>query len=154
MEADQPILTSKEDRFGRKQFAHRIAEVVATRDSKSGIVIGIHAPWGEGKTSVLNMILEKLEEHEQVLVIRFNPLRFPEESLLLRAFFVDIARKIDASLHTRTERLSSIAEDYADLLSIVPYAGKVSGFVKNLARKRSHVDIDDLKRRFEKVLEA
>ncbi len=60
MEADQPIRTSKEDRFGRKQFAHRIAHVVATREDKSGIVVGIYAPWGEGKTSVLNMIEEEL----------------------------------------------------------------------------------------------
>lgn len=154
MEADQPIRTSNEDRFGRKQFAHRIADVIASRDSKSGIVIGIHAPWGEGKTSVLNMIVEKLEKQEQVLVIRFNPWRFPEESLLLRTFFVDIARKIDASLLTKSERLISFAEQYADLLSIVPYAEKMSGPFKVFARKRSSVDIDALKTRFEEALKT
>src|SRR3989442_1615672 len=123
MQADQPILSSKEDRFGRKQFAHRIADVIATRDSSSGLVVGIHGPWGEGKTSVLNMIEEKLETHEHVLVIRFNPWRFPEESLLLRSFFLDVARKIDAALLTKKERLISFAEQYADVLSAVRYAG-------------------------------
>lgn len=73
MEADQPIQTSNQDRFGRKQFAQRIAHVVATREDKSGIVVGIYAPWGEGKTSVLNMIKEELAKQDQVLVIPFNP---------------------------------------------------------------------------------
>lgn len=152
LEADQPIQNSNQDRFGRKQFAHRVAEVVATRDSKSGIVVGIHAPWGEGKTSVLNMILEELAKHEHVVVIKFNPWRFPEESLLLRAFFVDIARQIDASLETQTEKLSSIAEDYAELLSVVPYAGKLGEVVKIFVRKRSRVDLDDVRGRFERAL--
>jgi hypothetical protein len=152
MEPDQPILTSNEDRFGRKHFAHRIAEIVSTRDSRSGIVIGIHAPWGEGKTSVLNLIEEKLKENEEVLVIRFNPWRFAEESVLLRTFFADIARKIDSKLHTRSEELSSIANEYADVLSGVPYIGSLSGLVKTIAGKKSTVDIDDLKERFVKAL--
>jgi KAP-like P-loop domain-containing protein len=154
MQADQPILSSKEDRFGRKQFAHRIADVIATRDSSSGLVVGIHGPWGEGKTSVLNMIEEKLGTHEHVLVIRFNPWRFPEESLLLRSFFLDVARKIDAALLTKKERIISFAEQYADVLSAVPYAGKVTDSFRVLTRKRSTIDIDALKARFEEALAA
>jgi hypothetical protein len=64
MEADQPIQTSNQDRFGRKQFAQRIAHVVASREDKSGIVVGIYARWGEAKTSVLNMIKEELSSAE------------------------------------------------------------------------------------------
>src|SRR5438094_9243139 len=105
MEADQPITSSNQDRFGRKQFAERIADVIATRDSNSGLVVGIHGPWGEGKTSVLNMIAEKLKTHNNVVMLRFNPWRFPEESLLLRSFFLDVAGKIGAKLMKKREEL-------------------------------------------------
>lgn len=153
MEADRPIQTLREDRFGRGPFARRIAQVVGTRD-KAGLVIGIHAPWGDGKTSVLNMIVEELKKRDDVLVIPFNPWRFPEEAQLLRAFFVDVARKIDASLETRGEKLSSIANDYADVLSAIPVAGDAATKIfKTWTGKRSNIDIDNLKSRFEKGLE-
>lgn len=152
MEADQPIISSSQDRFGRKHFADRIANVIASRESTSGLVVGIHGPWGEGKTSVLNMIVERLETFENVVVVRFNPWRFPEESLLLRSFFLDVAGKIDSALLTKKETLVALAEEYADVLSAIPYAGKMSGAFKVFARKRSHVDIDALKTRFENAL--
>src|SRR5436853_7746307 len=43
-------------------------------------------------------------------------------------------------------------EEYADLESAISYSGKMSGDFKVFARKRSHVDIDALKSRFENAL--
>src|SRR6266446_7221929 len=103
MEPDRPIQSSIEDRFGRRQFAERIAQVVSSREDRSGIVVGIHAPWGDGKTSVLNMIIEELKKQNDVLIIPFNPWRYPEEPQLLHAFFVDVARRIDTSLKLKTK---------------------------------------------------
>lgn len=154
MEADQPIQSSNEDRFGRKEFAQRIAQVVATRQDKSGIVVGIYGPWGEGKTSVLNMIKEELAKQEQVLVIPFNPWHFSEELQLLTGFFLDVARKFDASLHTRGERLSSIANEYAEVLTAIPVAGNAAAaVVKNLTARHSKADIEQLKSRFSRIIE-
>lgn len=154
MEADQPITSSNEDRFGRARFAHRIADVIAERDPNSGLVVGIHGQWGEGKTSVLNMIAERLLTNEQVLVIRFNPWRFPEESLLLRSFFFEIARAIDTSLLTKKEKISSALEKYADALSLVPYAEKMVGPFRVVLHSQSNVDLDALKDRLKRSLQA
>ena len=153
MESDQPIQTSNQDRFGRKQFAQRIAQVVATREDKSGIVVGIYAPWGEGKTSVLNMIKEELAMQDQVLVIPFNPWYFTDDLQLLTGFFVDVARKFDASLRTRGEKLGSIANEYAEVLTVIPKAGNaVAAIVKNLTAKYAKSDIDQLKNQFSRVI--
>ncbi len=65
---DGPIQGHADDRFGRWPFAERIAEVVRQTDS-TGIVIGIYGPWGDGKTSVLNMMAQALSKHDTVIVV-------------------------------------------------------------------------------------
>lgn len=83
LEADRPIHTSDQDRFGRWEFSKRIAEVIIGRRDISSLVIGIYAPWGDGKTSVLNMIATELKSHkERIIVVRFNPWRFQSETHL------------------------------------------------------------------------
>jgi predicted KAP-like P-loop ATPase len=80
---DQPIAKLEEDRFGRSEFAKRIAGVISSLEDKSSIVVSVNAPWGEGKSSVLNMIEEELSHGGKALVIRFNPWRFSDEDQLL-----------------------------------------------------------------------
>jgi predicted KAP-like P-loop ATPase len=60
-DADRPIKSSREDRFGRSKFAKRVAHIIAERRDSTSIVVGVYAPWGEGKTSVLNRDLKKSE---------------------------------------------------------------------------------------------
>src|SRR5688500_440525 len=54
--ADQPIRSKEEDRFNRWPFAYRIAETLAARSEPTSLVIGIYAPWGDGKTSTRRMM--------------------------------------------------------------------------------------------------
>ena len=153
MQTDRPISKADQDRFDRKHFAQRIAQVISARSDKTGLVVGIHGPWGEGKTSVLNMIAEELSTDDQTILISFNPWRFQEEPVLLRAFFFDIAKTIDSSLITRSETLGSIANDYADLLSVIPgYGGAAKGLLRGWAAKRTNIDVDALKERFVNAL--
>jgi predicted KAP-like P-loop ATPase len=49
MFSDDPINSFDDDLFGRKDFARRIAEIIAQHKEKQSIVIGLHAPWGEGE---------------------------------------------------------------------------------------------------------
>lgn len=96
--ADQPIASKSEDRFNRAPFATRIAETLATRSDPSSIVIGLYGPWGDGKTSVLEMMQEDLKIRDEIIVVRFNPWHFQTEDLLLRGFFATLADAMGRSL--------------------------------------------------------
>jgi predicted KAP-like P-loop ATPase len=84
--SDQPIKKIAEDRFGRGEFSKRIAKVITTLEGQSSIVVSVNGPWGEGKTSILNMIEEELNRESKAFVIRFNPWRYSDEDQVLRKY--------------------------------------------------------------------
>ena len=57
---DAPISDPRLDVFDREPFAHRIADTIGERNDLSSIVVGIYGPWGDGKTTVLNFIRNRL----------------------------------------------------------------------------------------------
>ena len=83
--ADKPILTSSEDKLNRAPLAQSIAEMILSRKSSDSIVIGIESAWGTGKTSFINLILEKIKT--KVYPVEFNPWNFSDDVSLLSDFF-------------------------------------------------------------------
>ena len=59
---DSPIKTKTEDKYGRNRLVENIAKVIEskTKAKHSSFTIGLYGAWGEGKTSVLNLLKEKL----------------------------------------------------------------------------------------------
>src|SRR5262249_10955374 len=129
----------------------RIAGVIAKRKESGSVVIGIYGPWGDGKTSVLNLITRELQMEANVVAIRFNPWRFTDESQLLRNFFVMLADKLEKSLETRGEKVSRFLKQYAGILAPVSLLGvDAKGAVESLAAPEA--DLDELKSRVEETL--
>lgn len=70
------------DRLGRLPFARKLVEVIEDQRSESGsrifdFAIHLYAPWGLGKSSVIEMMTEQLEDHtregaENWAVFTFN----------------------------------------------------------------------------------
>lgn len=171
--SDQAIKSWKNDELGRKEFAWRIADVLAKRDDSDSLVIGIDAPWGEGKTSVLNMIVERLKKEApdasrtllggNILTIKFNPWRFSDEQELLKNFYDILADKLGTSLETTLEKLSKFAkgkEKYAQLLDKlqinlpgdISINYKVSEAVKSISEFKSDIDLEEQKDKLGKIL--
>jgi hypothetical protein len=132
---DSPVLSTKEDRFKRSEFSLRIANLIRNRNDKNCIAFGINGAWGEGKTTVLNFISEDLKkDYPNIIVIKFNPWRFSEESKLLESFFTTVSKDLAKSLsaeeakqgmsnHKVKEDLKKIGDilaDYGDAISEIP----------------------------------
>lgn len=154
LEADRPIQAVDQDRFGRWEFSKRIAEVIVARRDPSTLVVGIYAPWGDGKTSVLNMIVKELEAHkEQIIVVRFNPWRFQSDSHLLKNFFEVLAERLGKSLTTAGENVGKFFRDYADVLTPLSFFGvDAAKAVKGAAGVVPEADLEKLKGRIETAL--
>lgn len=156
--SDDPIASSKQDRFNRAPFAHRVAETLARRPDPSSLVVGIFGPWGDGKTSVLKMMEERLRSFDHIIVVHFNPWHFPSDEQLIRGFFATLSEALGKQLSNGKERLGKLLAEYGSLLSLGSVA--IGGVVtiqpgeaaKGLGESMSTVGLDDLRARIESAL--
>jgi KAP family P-loop domain len=94
--SDEPIATEEHDLLGRRDFAHRLADEIIELPGKDSFVFGLIARWGEGKTSVLNLVKRKLESCPDAIIVDFNPWYFASEIGILEALYGSIERAIEA----------------------------------------------------------
>ena len=148
--SDTPIIKKEDDQFSRWNFAERVSEVILKRDNPSCITIGLYGQWGEGKTSVLNFILNILEGNENVICIKFNPWRYTDHDGLLLGFFKAITDSLNQKLINNKDKAVGAAKKLlpaaTSLLGYKEIGGAVASFLK-------FPEIEKLKKRVEELLE-
>ena len=146
--SDEPIHSAREDSFHRSGFAKRIAETLAGRKDPTSIVIGLYGPWGDGKTSTLNLMEETLEQHNHVVCVHFNPWHFQSEEQLLKGFFATLADALGKSLPTKREEIGEALKRYSGLLAFVG-AGEAA---RSVGEALSSAKLEERRKRVEKLL--
>ncbi|MDP1831260.1 MAG: P-loop NTPase fold protein [Geothrix sp.] len=111
--SDQPVSNKLEDQLNRAAFSERVSEILASVPLRDNLVVGIHGPWGDGKTSVLNLIRAELGGYHDIIVRDFNPWRLTDEEQMLRGFITMLASSIGESLATPGERAQSMFRKWA-----------------------------------------
>ncbi len=140
MHPDAPITRSEDDELSRLDFAQGVAESIAGYAPTDSVVIGIVGPWGSGKSSLINLILNSLERPERdgtPIIVRFNPWRYAGTEQLFANFFATLARQLGAA--DKIEILKNAAQKMRrasaalGLLKGIPGAGHVLGGIGTLA---------------------
>ena len=100
----------------------------------SGFVVAVTGS-GDGKTSVLNMAIEQLDQRESADVVRFNPWLFSGTEDLLARFFTEVAAQLPAEGPTRA--VSSGLRRYAGAVApfrSLPWLGGILETTGELAK--------------------
>jgi hypothetical protein len=116
-------------------FADHLTTFLADEVANDGLVVALTGPWGEGKTSVLNMVRERLEGEHARTVLSFNPWMFSGRDQLVRVFFEQVAAQLRLKGRVGQEladRLLSYGQALAPL-TFVPLAGAWFGRVAAVA---------------------
>jgi len=142
---DAPLESEEQDLFDRAPFANRVADTISTMADPSSLVVAIYGPWGDGKTTVLNFIRNRLFKHPSVITVNFNPWRLDGEKALLQGFFENLAEALDRELATKTERVGDVLKRYGTLLKAVP--GGWADVAQGAGEVLSSASIDELKKR-------
>lgn len=149
--ADTPLESPEEDRFNRWPFAQRVAQVLSTRRVKSSLVVGLYGSWGEGKTTTLNYIENALQNDSSVVVVRFNPWRFGDETVLIRQFFDTIAKAIGGKLTNKREDFASEIKKYSSAISFGAFGARLDP--SKIAEAFSEIDLEELRSRLEAIIQ-
>jgi predicted KAP-like P-loop ATPase len=123
--ADDPIEFPTQDLLGRSRFALGIARLLKQTAMETGsAVLALIGPWGTGKTSVLNLVAQTLDQASDWAVVEFNPWQSPDLTGMFGDFFAALRGAIPET--TDSSRKESIRR-YA--LAVSPWAGilKVPG---------------------------
>jgi len=93
--AEAPIRKASEDRLRRTDFAGRIAEVLSELSLRQGRVFAIRGGWGFGKSSLKNLITERLDAgNNRADWLDFNPWQWGDGDAIARALFGQIADRL------------------------------------------------------------
>lgn len=94
---DKPIQKNADDLYGRNRLVENIARVIASKlkNPHSSFTIGVYGAWGEGKTSVLNLLKERFDNLENVYQCSFNPWMLSDQESILQEFFVVLQHSLN-----------------------------------------------------------
>jgi hypothetical protein len=143
LSADRPISASGEDELGRGDFVRLVASQALSAPREAGFVLALTGAWGEGKTSVLQLVEAQLGD--KVHVVRFNPWLFSGGDDLVLRFLVALAGALPGG--RRTKALRDNLTDYSEVLApLGGVAGAASGVASKLLKRSvedRRVDICD-----------
>jgi hypothetical protein len=100
---------SEEDQLGFSDYATALADFIEDERTKKPLTIGIDAPWGMGKTTLMHMIENRLQEdrpHAPPLpTVWFNAWKHDKEESLWAALALEILRQVQEKL-SLSERIA------------------------------------------------
>ena len=111
---DEPIKSIKEDNLGREPVVDLIVESInhfVKRDHPC-VTYGIYGKWGEGKTSLMNFVKEKLlsqGKDDGISIVEFNPWLVNNEETLLTEFFNTLMTPYDDKVRRLFMKYGSLA---------------------------------------------
>lgn len=151
--SDKPILTGEDDLLKRKSFAELIAKALVNLKSNDTFTIGLYGKWGNGKTSLVNMMLKQIENNQsgqdKYIVVHFEPWNFSNTDQLLEQFFVHLTNVFRNSSDEKMKKIGDALEKYSDAFEIantIPYVG---GLLALFAKKGS----ESLAKKFKKGID-
>jgi hypothetical protein len=101
MISEIPIKRKEEDVFERKNFACQVAEHLILSKNSPSLILAIEGKWGEGKTSTINLIKEKIKENSSdAAIIDFNPWLIGSLESVIEGFLVQLATSINQTFNT------------------------------------------------------
>ncbi|MBO5181861.1 MAG: hypothetical protein J6B92_08245 [Paraprevotella sp.] len=146
---DRPIKRSDEDELHFGEDVNGLFNQINNRKDQSSFSIGINARWGDGKSSFINLLIEKFRENEEhFIVIQFNPRHAPNGSI--QASFFEM---LFSELSKYDSRFTHSFNDYLRVIDVMAdnqYLSAIFKTTRLLNRKSEKDKINEAIKRLKK----
>ncbi|MFH1701319.1 MAG: P-loop NTPase fold protein [Candidatus Zixiibacteriota bacterium] len=105
-----------EDALGYKEYANAIGDLIIHEKTETPLTICIGAPWGMGKTTLMDFIKERIKGHEHILPINFNAWKYANSEEIWATFY----SKIIGTIEERLGRLNKLLFNWNVLKHCLP----------------------------------
>lgn len=119
---DAPLRSQNEDGLNGLYNipAEKISKIIRGNKFDSSFTIGLNGEWGDGKTSVFNLVKNKLEKDEQLVIVDFNPWMGFDKKALIKDFFISLSESLG----------SSFSKEFSEYTNEILDNGEENFFVK------------------------
>jgi len=90
--SEEAIQFPEQDLLDRGKFIEDLQKEIENISFSDSFVFGLYGSWGEGKTSAVNLLKNKIEEKEHFLIVNYDPWNFKDEEAILTAFYNQIEK--------------------------------------------------------------
>jgi len=139
--ADKPIKTNSEDKFGRNFFSKQLADAICDFPAVDSFVVGLYGEWGSGKTSILNMTMDYLGKLSKddcdraIVIVLFNPWNFTSCDQLINQFFKTILVELNCKDTIGYQsKIGQALMKYSSVLELTEYIPVVGKYLKVLSQ--------------------
>jgi hypothetical protein len=136
---DEEITDKNQDLLSINEHAKMFAESVVESGAVAGLVYGVDGPWGVGKSSFINLAQKYWDQYEELIVCRFEPLRYANESDLSEKLIKEVTAEIQKSVFA--PEFKPVANRYTRL---VKGKADISFFGFKISLQSNNETLDDL----------
>lgn len=160
---DMPIKSQENDLLNRREFAKNLGKTLLDMDAKNGYCIGLFGPWGSGKSSIINMILEEVRIQSEVMesttvLMSFNPWNFSSSDQLIKQYFIMLADRLTSATDKRLSKVGKAVQRYAGMFDVFGDVGKGVGkawkAIGKILQLRDVCENEDITKQRNQIVEA
>lgn len=137
--ADTPIAFEDQDLLNRYGFSKLLAQALINMKTSDTYTVGLFGKWGSGKTSLVNMAIQELEEtqaelpeKERFTIVHFEPWNFSDTNQLVSQFLIHLSNEFKTKTDQNLSNVGKALEKYAgafDFAEAIPHVGKLVAFL-------------------------
>lgn len=143
--SDLPIQSSAEDKFDFTPFAHHVVDEIVGNQQPESLVVGLSGTWGSGKTSLLNLMDERLQalrsDDKPIISIRYVPWRVKNSEALLTSFLSLLIEKIEEEMSKDKTLRSQVTKSLAPVKDYAKALGQLESGIKPIVKVISSLGV-------------